>query len=126
MWDAVSIGRRGGLSKSPRKVEAARRNAKLGGAKGGRPPKLPPEPEGLNYESPDHAAYCAELLVKKNILPEQIGWTEPRLWKTLEQMGRRDLLARRKKYLSKLTPEEKRKHQLLRKTLASIGRRSPA
>jgi hypothetical protein len=36
---AKVLGKKGGQSKSPAKVEAARKNASLGGEKGGRPKK---------------------------------------------------------------------------------------
>ena len=119
MWDPVAIGRRGGLSKSARKSEAARRNGKLGGAKGGRPPKLPAEPEGLRESwkyprnSEEHAIkkfaeYYAELIAKKNAAPEQLGWSEKELRDTLARMGRRDLVRRRKKTRAKLTAAQKK------------------
>lgn len=107
MWDPVVIGRRGGRSKSARKVAAARRNAILGGAKGGRPPKLPPRPEGLfppqgsTFEQAKQHAhkfieYYAELAAKKNMMVEHF-FTEQEILQTLKRMGRNDLVARWKK-----------------------------
>lgn len=137
MWDPRAIGRRGGLSKSPRKAEAARRNAKLGGAKGGRPPKLPPEPEGLRaawklpHDSPDHALkkfaeYHAEYITKKNGHPEQFGWDEQELQDTLERMGRPDLIKRRQKLLAGLSPKVKRNLKWMRKNYHKLVEAQPA
>jgi len=107
MWDPVAIGRRGGLSKSPAKVAAARRNAKLGATKGGRPPKLPPEPRGLRppsgltpKEVREHQRkfidYYAVLAVKGNYGVEPL-FTEEEICAALRRMGRYDLVYRRKK-----------------------------
>jgi hypothetical protein len=134
MWDPVLIGRRGGLSKSERKVAAARRNARLGGARGGRPPKLPPEPEGyreswqLPFSSPDHAlkrfaTYYSEVVVKKN-QPAQF-YTERDFWAVLRLLGRLDLLTRRKKWWAKQANALKTSHRrLYEQNQKMLGRKS--
>lgn len=122
MWDPVKIGRRGGISKSARKVAAARRNAKLGAAKGGRPPKLPPEPQGyrdswnLPLDSPEHAlkkffAYYAEVVVKRNLAAR--FFSEREFCASLRLSGRRDLVARRKAWWAKQTNAVKLSHRKL-------------
>ena len=139
MWDPVVIGRRGGRSKSTRKVAAARRNAILGGAKGGRPPKLPPRPEGLfppqgsTFEQAKQHAhkfieYYAELAAKKNMMVEP-WFTEEEILKSLKRMGRHDLVAKRKK-LPKPTEAQRRNRaeleRLIKKKVGHPAAKSPS
>lgn len=130
MWDAKKIGQLGGKSKSLRKQAAARVNGILGGAKGGRPIKLPEEPAGFRESQPssieispkfgirvrDTSAighmrrfleYYAVVIAKKNHMAEPY-FSEEEIGEALVRAGRRDLWKLRQKKQRMLSKAQRR------------------
>lgn len=102
--NAAALGARGGSVSSKFKRRASRENGKLGG----RPPKLPPVPDGFPPTSMWEDAqwryitrarrfpeYVAELCARRNISPEPV-FKEEEIRDTLRRMGRYDLVFRRR------------------------------
>jgi hypothetical protein len=116
---AARYGAKGGRKRSVAKKAHARAN----GAKGGRPLKLPPEPEGFRLLRPVSAdnplarfeelrkhglqfiEYSAQLIVKKNF-GNVWPFTEEEILDTLRRMKRYDLVSRRKKQIEEWTKKK--------------------
>ena len=116
-FNRESAARQG--AKGGRKRSAAKRaHARANGAKGGRPIKLPPVPEGIkppagatSEEARAHAhkfaEYYALLAVARNAIV-QPTFTDEEILQTLRRMKRYDLVSKRRNQLRQRTRRDQR------------------